>query len=598
MKFRLNKLYSEPSLFTPVTFHSGINLILGEKVEDGTRQGRKVNGVGKSLCVEFIHFALLREFEKTRVARIPTGVLPDDFAVILDVSINDDPVQIRRRPSSPDEPIISYRGKAQTFTSLADGSRVLVELLFRGLPVGGTVSFRSLLSLLMRDETSEFIDIASAHAASLRIPPDPAPHLFLMGIDLEPYFRLLNSIKSLGEQTALVRKLKTELTNHQTKTLGDVAAELNQEKRDVELIDEGLAALEAEPAYALVEKELNELESKLANLRSQRKTIAYQMDQIRSLPQPEVIDETDVAIIYNRVKAGLGDLVTKSLRQAQEFKEQIMEFQRSLMKDEMDRLMPEHDRLGKLIRDLSQRHGELMRQIDQKGALQELRVGLSQAVSKRENFVRREAAFQQLKLAESARDDLRLQREMAVAALRTRLNEAAEIEGVMDKTVGDIHERIMGTRQTSFRIHLEAGAQRKHPVELELRIPDDRSHSVERTKVFVYDAALLFASCTQDRHPGFLLHDNIFDVDQDTLVQCLNFLNEQVEQGNDFQYVLTLNREKIEAEERAKLIHGDVDDMRRATLTKAKPFLGLRYQETSKKRKGSREIEDDVLDSE
>lgn len=593
MKLRLHKLSSEPRMFSPVIFHSGVNLILGEKVDDGSSQARKVNGVGKSLCVEFLHFALLRGYENTRVARIPVGVLPADFVVILDLSINDEPIQIRRKIATPDEPVVTHNGTTQTFATLADGSQFLEDLLFRDLPVGGSVSFRSLLSLLMRDEASEFIDIASTHAASSRIPPDPAPHLFLLGIDLDAYYRLLECIKALGEQTALVRKLKSELTEHRTKTVEDVAAELNQEKRDVELIDEGLAALEAEPAYAVIERDLNELENKLADLRSQRKAIAYQMDQIRSLPQPEVIDETDVAIIYNRVKAGLGDLVTKSLRQAQEFKEQIASFQRSLLKDEMDRLKPEHERLGKLIRDLSQRHGELMRQIDQKGALQELRVGLTQAVTKRETFVRRKAAFEQMKSAESARDDLRLQRELANSELRKRLAETAEIQRVMDKTVGDIHERIMGTRQTSFHIHLETGAQRKHPLELELRVPDDGSHSVERTKVFVYDTALMFSPCTQARHPGFLLHDNIFDVDQDTLVQCLNFLYEQVEHGNDFQYILTLNREKIEVEERAKLIKGNVNEIRRATLTKAKPFLGSRYQETSKKRKGSLATEDD-----
>lgn len=593
MKLRLTKLYSEPSVFTPVAFHSGVNLILGEKVDDGSSQGRKVNGVGKSLCVEFIHFALLRRYEDTRVARIPTGMLPDDCAVILDLSINDEPVQIRRRPTSPDEPVIIYSGKMQTFASLAEGSRFLETLLFQNLPIGGAISFRSLLSLLMRDEASEFTDIASTHPAGSRIPPDPEPHLFLMGIDLDAYRNLLGCIQALGEQTALLKKLKAELTEHRTKTLSDVAAELNQEKRDVEIIDEGLATLEAEPAFALIERDLNELESKLADLRSRRKAIAYQMDQIRSLPQPEVIDETDVAIIYNRVKAGLGDLVTKSLRQAQEFKEQIAAFQRSLMQDEMNRLKPEHETLGKLISELSQRHGQLMRQLDQKGALQELRVGLTQAVAKRETYVRREAAFEQLKMAESAREDLRLQRELAIAALRKQLGEANEVQRVMDKTVGDIHERIMGTRQTSFHLNLETGAQRKHPLDLELQVPDDGSHSIKRTKVFIYDSALMFAPCTQARHPGFLLHDNIFDVDQDTLVQCLNFMHEQVQQGNDFQYILTLNREKIEAEERSMLIKGEVDDICRATLTKANPFLGQRYQETSKKRKGSRLIDPD-----
>lgn len=80
------------------------------------------------------------------------------------------------------------------------------------------------------------------------------------------------------------------------------------------------------------------------------------------------------------------------------------------------------------------------------------------------------------------------------------------------------------------------------------------------TKVFIYDMALLFNQYTRDRHPLFLVHDNIFDVDQDTLVQCLNYIYKQEEQYQDFQYILTLNRDKIENEEQRKLIQMDIDE--------------------------------------
>jgi hypothetical protein len=65
--------------------------------------------------------------------------------------------------------------------------------------------------------------------------------------------------------------------------------------------------------------------------------------------------------------------------------------------------------------------------------------------------------------------------------------------------------------------------------------------SVDRTKVFIYDMALMINSHTKVRHPLFLIHDNIFDVDQDTLVESLNYLAERETDGIDFQYILTLN---------------------------------------------------------
>ena len=64
---RINKLYSIPESFEPVSFDSGINIILGEK----DVSSNKTNGVGKTLLIEFINFCLLKEFKSSRVSKIP-----------------------------------------------------------------------------------------------------------------------------------------------------------------------------------------------------------------------------------------------------------------------------------------------------------------------------------------------------------------------------------------------------------------------------------------------------------------------------------------------------------------------------------------------
>ena len=57
------------------------------------------------------------------------------------------------------------------------------------------------------------------------------------------------------------------------------------------------------------------------------------------------------------------------------------------------------------------------------------------------------------------------------------------------------------------------------------------------------------------------------------------FTVKQEEKFQDFQYILTLNRDKIENEERRKDINMDIDSHRVATFTKDKKFLGRSYQE-------------------
>ena len=59
----------------------------------------------------------------------------------------------------------------------------------------------------------------------------------------------------------------------------------------------------------------------------------------------------------------------------------------------------------------------------------------------------------------------------------------------------------------------------------------------------------------------------------------MNYLYKQEEQYQDFQYILTLNLDKIESEEQRKLIQMNIDEHQVAVFTKKKKFLGRDYQE-------------------
>ncbi len=61
--------------------------------------------------------------------------------------------------------------------------------------------------------------------------------------------------------------------------------------------------------------------------------------------------------------------------------------------------------------------------------------------------------------------------------------------------------------------------------------------------------------------------------------RTLNFLAEQVVAGEDFQYVLTLNRDKISEEESLGEINLDIESAKIASFTKERQFLRQRYSE-------------------
>ena len=135
-----------------------------------------------------------------------------------------------------------------------------------------------------------------------------------------------------------------------------------------------------------------------------------------------------------------------------------------------------------------------------------------------------------------------MERDEKVFLLESYKNDAIKIVDAFEKSILDIHEYVYANRKASFDIDVSKTAE---IVKFELRAEADGSHSDNREIVFLYNLAMLLSPKTSKRHPDLLIHDNIFDVDQATLVNSLNFIYSKSQALHDSQYILTLNRDKL-----------------------------------------------------
>ena len=548
-RIRLNRLYSESNIFEEISFHDGVNIILGEKYDDSSVKGRKTNGVGKSMSIEFLDFGFLNDYEKSRIAKIPKEVFPLEENVILDLDIGDEAITIKRNRKQADQPVIIREGRTVSFDKLQDAREYLTGLIFPKLNGKKVPSFRNLFSILMRDERSEFTDIIKCHDLTKKIPDDLSAHLFLLGFSLEAY------------------------------KISDVKAELNALEDELQKLEDAIESFKTNETFDSMEADLIELEDLLDQLRKRQKALRYDYEKIRKMPKPEQIDDREIELVYNQFKSELGNAVVKSLNEVVGFKNKIEEFQRTLVNQKAKELESQLKSIAEQIRVLDDEYSEKLKVIDKKGVLKNLKVSLKIYEAKKDSISHTKFLFDQYEKNEKKKRMLNLQKTQQLMEIDSEIEQNKEIMDDFIDTILEIHESIMGNKECSFSLQTVDKARKKTPVELTLRIYDDGSHSVDRTKVFIYDMALLFNQYTRDRHPLFLVHDNIFDVDQDTLVQCLNYIYKQEEQYQDFQYILTLNRDKIENEEQRKLIQMDIDEHQVAVFTKEKKFLGRNYQE-------------------
>ena len=575
----LNRLYSENNIFEEIIFHDGVNIILGEKYDDRSVKGRKTNGVGKSMSIEFLDFCLLNDYDKSRIVKIPKEVFPVEENVILDLNIGLEAVTIKRNRKQADKPIIIREGKTVSFDKIQDARDYLTGIIFSKLNGKKVPSFRNLFSILMRDERSEFTDIIKCHDLTKKIPDDLSAHLYLLGFSLEAYKNTIETVKEIEAVNTVLTKEKKELTQDGKKKISDVKAELNALEDELQKLEDAIESFKTNESFDAMEADLIELEDLLDQLRKRQKALRYDYKKIRKMPKPEQIDDREIELVYNQFKSELGNAIVKSLNEVVGFKNKIEEFQRMLVNQKAKELEAQLKNIAEQIRILDDEYSEKLKVIDKKGILKNLKVSLKIYEAKKEATSHTKFLFEQYEKNEKRKRMLNLQKTQQLMKIDDEIEQNKKFIDDFTDTILQIHEFIMGNKECSFSIQTIEKARRKTPVELTLRIYDDGSHSVDRTKVFIYDMALLFNQYTRDRHPLFLVHDNIFDVDQDTLVQCLNYLYKQEEQYQDFQYILTLNRDKIESEEQRKLIQMNIDEHQVAVFTKEKKFLRRDYQE-------------------
>ncbi len=567
---RIELLYTEPATIEPIEFDDGVNVVLGESDDTSSKN----NGVGKSLCIEFINFALLKKKSDSRVSKIPKEAFDPYTFVCVRFRLHGEVYTIKRSLAESEQPRIIVDGRETIFAKREDATDFLTQRMFP-FEAAGAVNFREMLGPLIRDERSEFKSIVSYFDTRLKVPENYAPHLMLLGIDLGIYRLIKEILKEIDLIGAEEARIRENVLLVRQKTIDDARSDLNALDEEVQSINDAIEALETAPAFDIVQAEMLAIEEEMAALRRRKEVLSQRSARLAPVAAKPSIETEEIRHFYDELRAGLGTAVARDLTEVISFKDKIERFQQHLLEEKSKVVDVELKGLNRQLADLDRRYSKLLAVLDQEGQLRSLRQTYasyqvkSDELGQLKGFIERYdqlAVEKQQKRSDKETERLRLQG--SIAAARDRLKS-------VEKTILDIHQFIQGNRKASFDVRTTAN---KQVVDIVLRIDDDGSHSVEREKVFIYDIALLLNDFTKVRHPGLLVHDNIFDVDEDTLNKSLEFLLTRAEFEEEQQYILTLNVDRI-AHAEDEVWFEDLQRCVVASFTKAERFLRTTYQE-------------------
>jgi len=315
----------------------------------------------------------------------------------------------------------------------------------------------------------------------------------------------------------------------------------------------------------------------MGELRGRKEVLSRRSARLAPIATEQSVDSAEIQEFYNQLRSGLGTSIVRDLDEVLSFKAKIEQFQRHLLAEKSAVVDVEIRTINKQLADLDRRYGKLVAVLDQEGQLRNLRQTYASYQAKSDEYGQLKSFFDRYDQLLMDRQRKKMEIESERLQLQASISVAAERVRSFEKTILDIHQFIQGNRKASFEVRTTA---KKHIVEIVLRIDDDGSHSVEREKVFIYDIALLLNDYSRSRHPGLLIHDNVFDVDNDTLEKSLEYLLTRAPFEDDEQYILTLNVDRLE-HCREEAWYGELEQSVVASFTKSDRFLKTHYQEIS-----------------
>lgn len=362
------------------------------------------------------------------------------------------------------------------------------------------------------------------------------------------------------------------------KNVSESKSDLNELDNQVKRIQSDIEKLENIEGFDTIKDEIIEIETELEKKRSKQAVLKSEMSKIKLFKGDNYIDGQEVAELYNQFKSGLGDLIKKELDEVSSFKKRIDAFQSSIIDNRKGSLQEDIKKFEAEILSLSKRHKEKLMLLDQEGLLISLKQTIAVHQSKLEEFSALSSFIYKHNEYDSEYKAKKRERDDQVYLLESYVNDAKDIIDSFEKSILQVHDYVFGNRKSSFEIDISKKAE---IVNFELRSDSDGSHSINREKVFLYDLSLLVNPNTSELHPNLLIHDNIFDVDQDTLIKSINYIGENLDLLSKKQYILTINSDKF-SEADKELLNINLDDYSRASFTKLNRFLNKSYQELSK----------------
>lgn len=376
---KLSKIYASDSLFNPISFNEGFNVIYGDveiEVDQSTGKVQEHN-IGKTSLVYLIDFLLLKGVNKDNFF----GKHKEKFSnwvFFLEVKLNNREYLTIRRAVNPNTKISfkKHLSKNQYFIHEENwdykdfsinskdkekNPKYILEKEYLHFDINKEFNYRSFLSYLLRTQ-NDYQDVFKLNKFRGK---DKywKPILFqLLGFNasfLQEKYELDNEI---AEEKKHIKKLQSKYNSNGEIYKIKAAIEAKEiEKREIQ---------EKVDYFDFYQKEKNinfdlvkNVENEISKLNKKRYALAYNIEQIQKSLDSEnkpSLQVVEIKQLFKEVKIFFPDNLSKNYKDVLNFALQITKEREKYLKDELLELQDEKEKTTEKLKQLNRERGKML----------------------------------------------------------------------------------------------------------------------------------------------------------------------------------------------------------------------------------------------
>lgn len=502
---RLLQLTSSNSSFNTINFNEDLSIVVGTQLSE--EQKKSINGIGKSMSLNLIHYMFGGSFSTTSEKKLKE-FLSKYGTFSLHLKHSGEEYTIKKDFSKPEYYINGDKVLQKDYSAVLKG-------IF--LTSGSPIKFKSIFNCFARRHSNKVSYYSNILTQQGMLPTDyyqQKTNLFLLGIDI-----------SLVEESCIIKEKIAKLKKAQD-TVSEYESALD--KANINDIKDERLKLEQQLKEFIIAENYNELKSEADELTNVindfRNKIYYDTKKLKikqlNFEKSEYVDVDveKIETLFNEANFFFEQKISKRLDEAQKFHSNLLENRRKRLKIEIATLEVTLDELEKEMSTLSEKRDSILKDLNSKGALEE-RDSIKDRIKTLEEEEKDLEKYEHI-LNEFKKDSVDLELENAAIKKKSLiyLDEVHDYLVSVEISFRNLVKEFYDNQGGSFKI--EESPKAKYLFNINTHIPKEDSQGVGEVKIFCYDILLYLLN--KDLL-GFLAHDGCLFSEMDRRQQATIF---------------------------------------------------------------------------